>query len=310
MASVLVMGAGAVGSYYGALLARSGHSVHLVARGAHAERLRDAGSIAVREAGGNLWHAPVTSGERPGDAAPDLAIITTKSHHTDQAARALQPLIAPTTRVLSLQNGVENVARIDAVLGDGRAMAGQAFVGVWIDPPGTVVHGAEGRVSIGDPRGGATERARAVHGLLASAWEVDLAADIVFDQWKKLLWNVGFNALCAITGCTAGDALARPDSRAIVRAAMAEVVALANANGIALGENDIDEMARDTPSLRDYHPSTSRDLDAGKQLERDALCGFVVREGRARAIATPVNAMLDALLALREQVRDRAEPGG
>ena len=232
MASIVVMGAGAVGSYYGALLARAGHAVHLVARGAHGEQLGATQRITVREVDGSLWHAPITTAHDPSGPPPDLAIITTKSHHTRAAAQDLVPLIGDTTAVLSLQNGVENVARIDEVLGSGRALAGQAFVGVWIDPPGTVVHGAEGRVSIGDPAGGTTDRARAVFSLLDGAWDVALANDIVYDQWKKLLWNAGFNAICAITGCTAGQALANPASRALVRGAMDEVIALAHANGI------------------------------------------------------------------------------
>jgi 2-dehydropantoate 2-reductase len=189
------------------------------------------------------------------------------------------------------------------VLGAGRALAGQAFVGVWVERPGEVVHGAEGRVSIGDPAGGVTARARALHALVARGWEVDLAEDIVFDQWKKLLWNAGFNALCAITGATAGEALALPASAETVRAAMREVVAVAARHGIALGEEDLAEMSAPNPALAGYRPSTARDLAAGKPVERDALCGFLAREGARLGVAVPVNQTLDALLGLRAGAR-------
>ncbi len=163
-------------------------------------------------------------------------------------------------------------------------------------------HQAEGRVDIGDPAG-LTERARRVHALLAPSWDVTLSAQIVRDLWFKLLWNAGFNAICAVTGATAGEALATPDSEALVREAMWEVVAVAARHGVTLTPEDVDEMAGDKPELRDYHPSTARDLEAGKPLERDALCGFLAREGAALGVPTPVNRILDGLLALQE---DRA----
>ena len=142
-------------------------------------------------------------------------------------------------------------------------------------------HQAEGRVRDGRP-GRAHARGRAP----STRWSrprgtSTLSAQIVRDQWHKLLWNAGFNAICAVTGATAGEALATPDSEALVREAMWEVVAVAARHGVTLTAADVDEMAGDKPELRDYHPSTARDLAAGKPLERDALCGFLAREGAA-----------------------------
>ena len=296
------MGAGAVGSYYGALLARDGHDVTLVARGAHLDALRASGRIRVREADGARWEAPVRASAEPEGPSPDLIIVTTKSHHTLPAARAVAPVVSDATSVLSLQNGVENVARIATVVPAEQVLGGIAFVGLSVCAPGTVAHEAEGRVDIGDPAG-LTERARRVHALLAPSWEVTLSAEIVHDQWFKLLWNAGFNAICAITGATAGEALATPDSEALVREAMWEVVAVAARHGVTLTAEEVDAMAGDKPQLRDYHPSTARDLEAGKPLERDALCGFLAREGAALGVPVPVNRILDGLLALQE---DRA----
>ncbi len=138
---------------------------------------------------------------------------------------------------------------------------------------------------------------------MAGSWDVALSERIVHDQWHKLLWNAGFNAICAVTGATAGEALATPGSEALVREAMWEVVAVAARHGVGLGAEDVDEMAAPNPGLRDYHPSTARDLEAGKPLERDALCGFLAREGERLGVPVPVNRVLDGLLALQE---DRA----
>ena len=106
-----------MGSYYGALLARDGHDVTLVARGAHLDALRSRGAVVVREADGSAWEAPVRARDAPAPPPPDLAIVTTKSHHTLPAAHALAGALAPSTPVLSLQNGLENVARLASVLG-------------------------------------------------------------------------------------------------------------------------------------------------------------------------------------------------
>jgi 2-dehydropantoate 2-reductase len=293
------MGGGAVGSYYGALLARDGHDVALVARGAHLDALRAAGRIVVREADGSRWEAPVRALAVPEGPAPDLVVVATKSHHTLAAAEALAPWLDPSTTVLSLQNGVENVGRIASVVGGERVLGAVAFVGLRVEEPGIVEHEAEGWVRMGDPAGD-TERARAAFALLSGSWDVELVPDIVHAQWHKLLWNAGFNAICAVTGATAGEALATPASEALVRDAMWEVVAVAARHGATLTAADVDEMAAPNPELRDYHPSTARDLAAGKPLERDALCGFLAREGAALGVPTPVNHVLDGLLALQE----------
>jgi len=303
------MGAGAVGSYYGALLARAGHDVALVARGAHAAALRGAGAVRVREAGGGTWSVPVRAPATPGDGlrgGADLVLVTTKSHHTAEAARALAPALArgPAADVLSLQNGVENPGVLRALLpARVPVLAGLAFVGLRVEEPGVVDHQAEGRVVVGDPAGGRTAAAERVHALLAPAWDVRLTAEVAREQWSKLLWNIGFNALCAVTGATAGEALATPESRALVREAMEEVVALAAAHGVAVPPERVAAMSSYIPGLRDYRPSTAQDIAAGKPVEREALTAFMVRAGAAHGVPTPVNRVLDALLALQE---DRA----
>ncbi len=240
------MGAGAVGSYYGALLARDGHAVTMVARGPHLDALRSRGVVVVREADGRRWEAPVTALARPGAGPYDLAIVTTKSHHTLTAAEALRGAIADGTLVLSLQNGMENVGRLASVVGVERVLGGIAFVGLRVEEPGVVRHEAQGWVRLGHPTD--PRRTAAAHEIVAGSWEVSPSRDIVRDQWHKLLWNAGFNAICAVTGATAGEALATPESERLVREAMHEVVAVAAAHGVTLTDADVDEMAAPDPA--------------------------------------------------------------
>ena len=292
------MGAGAVGSYYGALLARVGHEVTLVARGAHLEALQRAGQVAVVEPDGTRWSVEVRATEAP--QPTDLVVITTKWHQTLEAAAALAPAIDPATPVVILQNGVDHVARTRDVLGDGRTLGALAFVGCRIDDPGVVIHQAEGRVTIGDPAGGVTPLLERVSETLRTAWELIMVDDIEHAQWHKLLWNAGFNALCAVTGATAGEALGHPASAGLVREAMDEVIAVAAARGIVLSEEDRAEMLHPYPELDGYRPSTAQDLERGRPLERAAIGGFVTEEGRRLGVPTPVNRVLDELLQLQE----------
>ncbi len=304
MASIHIIGAGAVGSYYGALLARDGHRVTMVTRGAHLEEIRRTGRIVVREADGSAWSAPVACGGAPAaDPDVELVVVGVKSHDTPAVAEALGRVVPPTAIVLSLQNGVENVGRLARALGGGRVVGATAFVGLWRERAGEVVHGAEGLVTMGHPDGPDAPALRRATALVGGSWEVTRAPDLDHALWHKLLWNVGFNPLCAATGASAGTLLARPEHARVVRAAMEEARAVALARGVAISEADVEDMARDRASLRGYLPSTLRDALAGRRLERDALCGFVAREGARLGIPTPVNAALDAVLALQEGER-------
>ena len=273
-------------SYYGALLARDGHDVTLVARGAAPRRAaRPAGLIVVREADGTRWEAPVRALAEPAGPAPDLVIVTTKSHHTLAAARAIAPVVGPTARRCSRCRTASRTSDAHRAVG-ARRRAGARGHRLRRPPRGRARHrGPRGRGAGEDRRPGRPHRARDAGSTRCSRRRgtSTLSDRIVHDQWLKLLWNAGFNAICAVTGATAGEALATPGSEALVREAMWEVVAVAARHGVTLDAEDVDEMAATKPELRDYHPSTARDLEAGKPLERDALCGFLAREGaRAR----------------------------
>ena len=283
LASVLVMGAGAVGSYYGALLARDGHDVTLVARGPHLAALGAAGP----DRGARGRRRPLGRaggrGRRAGGAP------TRSRHRRDQVAphpsggRGPRPMAPPRRHgPLAAERGGERRPPRGGCSGPtGCSAASPSWACGWRSRAWSTTRRRAGCGWATRPA--SRPRARAAYELLAPSWDVELAEDIVQAQWHKLLWNAGFNAICAVTGATAGEALATPGSEALVRQAMWEVVAVAARHGVTLTEAEVDEMAAPNPELRDYHPSTARDLAAGKPLERDALCGFLAREGaRAR----------------------------
>lgn len=293
------MGAGAVGSYYGACLARAGHEVTLVARGAHLDALATSGTVTVRETAGPDWTVPVMAAATPPSGPWDLVLVTTKSQDTAAAARALAPVAGGRAIVVSLQNGVENGARIRAGLPDTIFLGGLVFVGLQITTPGSVDHHGEGRVTIGDGDGTAGDAPERVAALVGDAWELSVSDDIVRAQWTKLLWNVGFNTICAITQATAGEALATPETADLITAAANEAAAVAAARGVAIPPDDVARILAYRPALRTFLPSTAQDIAAGKEPERDILAAFVMREGRRLGVPTPVNDTLDALLALQ-----------
>ena len=152
-------------------------------------------------------------------------------------------------------------------------------------------------------RPGPRTRARAVHAIVAPAWDVTLSEQIVHDQWHKLLWNAGFNAICAVTGATAGEALATPVSEELVRAAMWEVVAVAARHGVTLTADDVDEMAAPQAGAARL-PPLHRARPGRRQAARARRAVRVpgARGRRARG-ARPVNRVLDGLLALQEDRR-------
>jgi len=278
----------------------------MVTRGPHLEALRRTGRILVRESDGGVWSAPVACADAPlDDPDVELVVVTVKSHDTSTVAQLLGRgrAIPPNAIVLSLQNGVENVGRLAAALGHWRVLGATAFVGLWRERPGEVVHGAEGLVTIGHPTDPDAPALAAVTALVGGSWRLERTSDLDHALWHKLLWNVGFNPLCAATGASAGSLLARPEHARLVRAAMEEAQAVAGARGVMISDADVEDMARDRPSFLGYLPSTARDALAGRRLERDALCGFVAREGARLGIPTPVNAALDAVLALQEGER-------
>lgn len=296
---VAVLGAGGVGGYLGARLADADAAeVHLVARGEHLEALR-ADGLALRSVFGDA-HVRVPATDDPGEIGPvDAVVFTVKSTDTREAAGHLEPLLREDTAVVSFQNGVDNEDRIAAAVGAGHVLGGVAFIFSTIAEPGVVEHtGGPTRFVFGELDGHRSERAQHLLAALRAAdVDAELSTDVRATMWRKFVF------ICAHAGMTAASRLPlgalRADDEAwrMYRAVITEVATIADAEGIALPDDVVDEAVALAESLGDDSCSSlHHDLEHGKPMELEALNGHVVRRGRRHGVDVPANEAIHALL--------------
>lgn len=294
---VLVMGAGAVGCYYGAMLARAGHALTLVGRPALVDAVnRDGLKLESAAFTGFVPARAVTSPE--GDADADLVLFCVKSDDTEKAGAQLAPILDADAVVVSLQNGVDNAERLSAVLGRHVIPSG-VYVGCEMSGPGRVRHNGRGELLIGP----SPQSERIAAALTAAKIPTQVSPDILSALWSKLIINCTLNALSAIPHAQYGYLWSRADVRDVIRDVIGECHAVAKAAGVALPpEGDsFATVQRVTESMPAQYSSTAQDLAAGKRSEIDHLNGYVVRKGEALGVPTPANRVLQTLVHLRER---------
>jgi 2-dehydropantoate 2-reductase len=274
---IAVMGSGAVGGYFGAKLATAGHEVIFIARGNHLAALKRSG-LYVESSQENLHisGALFTDDPDPGDTA-ELVLFCVKSYDTDTAVRTIAPLITPITRILSLQNGVDNPSRIARIWGAERTLAGIVYLGAQLVRPGTIRHSSGGRIIFGELDGSIHEPTNAIQRLMSAAKiPCEVSAEIKKAQWRKLLWNAPFCAISCLTRATVKEIIESASLRKLAVDCMAEVIAAAKTQGVYLEPACIDETLEFSRTLGDFKPSMLQDLEAGKPLEFEAFNGVVL----------------------------------
>jgi 2-dehydropantoate 2-reductase len=262
---------------------------------------------------GLFLDAPTFQGNIPVAASTDVAaaadaelvLFCVKSPDTEEAARQLARHARAEALIVSLQNGVDNVARIRTAAALD-PIAAAVYVASSMPAPGRVKHGARGDLLIGDLPG-RTDPPREAALARVSAWfeaagvPCPVSPDIEADLWVKLITNVALNAISAVAHVTYANIVRLPESRETVRQLVNECVAVARAGGVALPAIDFVEMLwAFSEKVGQVYSSTSQDLERGKRTEIDALNGFVVRRGAELGVPTPVNQSLLALVKLRE----------
>ena len=301
---ILVMGAGAVGAYYGARLQQAGEEVVLCARGANLEALwRD--GLKVQSYQGD-FAVRVTATADPHEHAPyDLILFCVKSYDTQNAARLLAGSLTQGGVILTVQNGVENEAQLRDVFGEAAVMTGNARIGAEMIQPGFIVHRTGGVIEFGEIDGGTSDRARQLAEIFRRAGILgQLIPGIWQTRWLKLLWNASFNPVTALSRSTVGEVLDDLNGIALIRSLMGEIVRVAQAEGVALTEQNIDdEIKRSQNHLRAVRTSTLQDSQRGKPLEYDALTGAVLRAANRHGIAVPHITAIHALIGLLDQHR-------
>jgi 2-dehydropantoate 2-reductase len=302
MTKIAVMGAGALGCYFGGRLAQSGAQVTLIARAAHVEAIRRDGLIL--ESGGTKTPIRLDATVEPsGVRDATLVLVCVKSADTESAAKAITPHLAKDAIVVSLQNSIGNVERIRAHV-DRPVAAGLVYTGANMPGPGHVRHTGGGGIVLGGlPAWGVDD---AVLAKVKSIFEpanvpIDLSPSIEIALWTKLMQNCAYNAVCALTEKPYGEMVAMPEVRAVMGQAGDEVVALAHRKGVMLDPAEVEAALERVKTMTTTMSSTAQDLMKGKPTEIDYLNGLVARESKALGLAAPVNAALAALVKLKEQ---------
>ncbi len=294
-----IMGSGGVGGYYGGLLARAGHDVTFIARGAHLAALR-ANGLQVKSVHGDFALKPVQATGNPWEiGALDSVLVSVKTPATEEAARAMRPMIGPHTMVLSLQNGVDAAERIGAIVGMAHMLAGATWISSAVEAPG-VIHqvSAFRRIVFGELDGRITPRAQALHDVLQSTGaEVELSDDIQKVLWTKFVFIAAISGVGSLTRLEIGDYRAVPETRALLVSLMREVEAVARASGVALDPDVVDgALATLDAAKPQIKPSMQRDVEGGRVSELESMIGVIGHKGRDLGVPTPAADMVYAAL--------------
>ena len=295
---ILVYGAGAVGGFFGGLLAHAGEDVRFVARGAQREALQTSGlTIESRPRGTVVIPSVAVSDSAAASGPADLILVCVKTQQMAGILDDLSAAVGEGTVIVPLQNGVEADEQLAGRFPDATVLPAVVYVGATLDTPGTVTHVAAGTIGIGARRERDNAVLPAVRDLLARTGQpIHISNDIQRERWHKLMWNAAFNSVSAITGRVPADLVSQPDTRELVLAIMSEVLAVGRACGVDLRQEDIDRHIAWTEGAAGLRTSTMVDRERGRPMESDGLVGVIVRKGREARVPTPCSAVVYTLL--------------
>lgn len=296
---IAVMGAGGVGGYFGAQLARAGHDVAFIARGRHLAAMQRSG-LKVDSEVGAAQVAPVTATDDPASLAPvDVVMFCTKLWDVEAGARQIAPLLGERGVVIPFQNGVESHRLLARTLGETRVAGGVAHIAAVIREPGVIAHtGTMARLRVGAFAGGpaALVREFAAAGRAAGI-DVDYVDDVERALWEKFVFLVALSGVTCLARQPVGVLRSDPDLRATLVASMAETVAVARARGMDFDDAFVERQLHNVDKLpAQMRSSMLHDLSAGNRLEAPWLAGAVARMAREAGLAAPVNATIFAAL--------------
>ncbi|MFB0520117.1 MAG: ketopantoate reductase family protein [Desulfatiglandales bacterium] len=307
---IAVMGSGAVGGYYGGLLARTGQDVTFIARGAHLAALRKNG-LEVKSVHGDFTIAPVQVTDSPAELGlVGLVMVCVKTPDTDEASQAMKPMVGPDTTVMSLQNGIDAADRIGAVVGMKNIVGGATWLSSTIEAPGMIRQISQfRRIVLGELDGRITPRVEAVFEVLkGTGATVELSDNILKVLWTKFVFIASISGVGSLTRLAIGDYRSVPETRALLVGLMREVDALASASGIRLDADVIEQtLALIDNAAPNIKPSMQRDVEASRRSELDSMIGVIQRKGRELSVSTPTADMVYAVL-LPGELKARSGP--
>lgn len=297
-----ILGSGAVGGFYGAKLARAGHDVTFIARGAHLAAIRERGLEVRSPMLGDFTVRAAAEEDTSGVGEVDVVIVAVKAYDNATALPMIRPMLGPSTTVLTIQNGVDSTNEVAAVAGETAVVGGTTYIATALEGPGLIEQtGTHRRIVFGEVFGSLprlTPRVQAIHDALSGA---DIQSQAVEDGrvpiWEKFIFLVALAGFTGATRLPIGPVWADPFIRAQFLEASREVERLARAEGVAVAADRIDQIE---PYVRGI-PGTMRsslliDLSQGKRIEVEALLGSVVRRAARLGLPVPIMSTLYAVL--------------
>jgi 2-dehydropantoate 2-reductase len=322
---IVVAGAGAIGGYIGARLAKAGADVVLFARGPHLQAMQARG-LRILSADGDFDVRPEVTGDLATIGTADVVFLGVKAHGLTALAPALAPLLGPDTVVVSTQNGIPwwyfqnhggeldglRLERVDpggaiaAAIEPRRVVGSLAYFATDVAEPGVIHHTEGNRLSLGEPDGTRSERAKAIAEILiAAGFRCPVSARFRHEIWVKLLGNVAFNPISALTGGTLEELARHAGTAAVVRGIMTETAAVAARLGIEMPIS-IDQRMAGAEKVGAHKTSMLQDLEAGRPLELEAVVGAVIELGERLGVAMPATRTVYACATLLNERRQRA----
>jgi len=319
---IAIAGAGAIGGYIGARLARAGADVALFARGPHLTAMQQRG-LRVVSPDGDFEVRPEVTGDLEAIGRADVIVLGVKAHSLTMLAPQLRPLLGPETMVVSTQNGIPwwyfqnypgelNGLRLERVDPGGvianaiepeRIVGSLAYFSTDIAEPGVIHHTEGNRLSLGEPNGTRTERTRALaERLIAAGLRAPVTTRFRHEIWVKLLGNVAFNPISALTGGTLDALVRHPDVSGVIRALMEETEAAAAKLGIELPIS-IDQRMAGAEKVGAHKTSMLQDFEAGRPMELDAIVGAVVALGERLGVPMPATRTVYACAKMLDEKR-------
>ena len=293
--SIAVMGAGSVGCYFGALLARAGHSVTLIGRPAHVQAIQKQGLRLQTAAEDSLIQVQACTSANAVKGS-DVVLFCVKSTDTETAAAQIKPYLDDRTQVVSLQNGVDNDQRLRQILGSQPVAAAVVYVATAMAGLGHVRHFGRGELVIAPSL---LSEAIACQ-FTAAGIPTEVSDSVLPSLWQKLIINCVYNALSALTQQPYGWLVAQTNVPAVMQDIVTECKAVARADGVQLPASIDDAVAAIARTMPLQLSSTAQDLARGKPSEIDHLNGYVVQRGQVLNIATPTNRLLQVLVQIKQ----------
>jgi 2-dehydropantoate 2-reductase len=306
---ILIMGTGGVGGYYGGLLAKQGHEVTFIARGAHLDAIRREG-LKVKSVHGDFTVFPASATEDPGDAGEaELILFCVKTYNTDEAARAIRPVVGPQTVVMSLQNGIDAAERIGIVIGMEHVIGGVTWLSSAVEAPGIIRQVSQfRRIVFGELAGGRSKRITSLSEALENTGiTVEASEDIQKVLWTKLVFITAVSSLGSLTRLPLGDYRYIPETRSLLSNIMKDVETVARAQHVELDADVVKKWLEFIDSSAPHiKPSMQLDIETGHRTELESMIGVVSRKGHELGVPVPaVDFVYASLLPVEWKAQNR-----